>query len=114
MRKINRDPGTSIVKNKYEHTRLVLTAWDYSITDSFSSKLKHKVFYRQVQVCNYVTVHQHMAQCCANIQPSFMCTNSLFGFSLGSQKYSYNHFSKSEHFEKMTAWSEGYTFSLHN
>ena len=28
--------------------------------------------------------HQHVDQCCANIQPHFRCTNSLFGFSLDS------------------------------
>ena len=30
--------------------------------------------------------HQHVAQCCANIQPSFRRTNSLFGLYLDAQK----------------------------
>ena len=43
------------------------------------SILKHNLSAQHVGL-----LHQNVAQCCAKIQPSFSCTNSLFGFSMAS------------------------------
>lgn len=48
FKRLARGQGSSLGP-KYRYPRLVLVAWDYSVTDAFSSQLKHKVFYRQVQ-----------------------------------------------------------------